>query len=108
MDVLRRIRNLMDERGWSLYRLSMESGVPQSTLSNMFLRNNLPTLPTLELICEGLSVSLPQFFTEDGDPLYLTSEQRRLIDGYSRLNQRQRAAVEEIMECMKYPPARQK
>ena len=41
----------MDERGWTEYRLAKESGLAQSTITNMFNRNNAPTFSTLEAIC---------------------------------------------------------
>ena len=36
MDVLKKINKLRIDRNWSVYRLSVESGVSQSTLTNMF------------------------------------------------------------------------
>ena len=62
MDCLTRIRQLLDERGWSVYRLAERSGIPQSTLSNMFNRSNSPTIPTLERICRTLDISISEFF----------------------------------------------
>ena len=35
-----RIRQLMDERGWTIYRLAQESKLSQTTISNIFKRNN--------------------------------------------------------------------
>lgn len=40
-----RIRQLMAERGWTIYRLAQESGLSQTTISNIFKRNNQPSLP---------------------------------------------------------------
>lgn len=42
-----RIRQLMVERGWTIYRLAQESGLSQTTISNIFKRNNQPSLPTV-------------------------------------------------------------
>jgi len=42
-----RIRQLMAERGWTIYRLAQESGLSQTTISNIFKRNNQPSLPTV-------------------------------------------------------------
>ena len=38
-----RIRQLMAERGWTIYRLAQESGLSQTTISNIFKRNNQPS-----------------------------------------------------------------
>ena len=47
MNVQNRIKQLMEERGWTDYRLAKESGLSHSTISNMFKRNNAPSIPTL-------------------------------------------------------------
>ena len=41
MDTKKRIRELMDERQWSEYRLAISSGLSQSTIANIFNRNTL-------------------------------------------------------------------
>lgn len=46
-----RIRQLMDERGWTIYRLAQESKLSQTTISNIFKRNNQPSIPTVNAIC---------------------------------------------------------
>jgi len=51
MDTLERITQLRDERGWSNYRLAKESNISQTTLRNLYNRNTLPSIPTLEAIC---------------------------------------------------------
>ena len=46
MDVQKRIKDLMELRGWTDYRLAKEAGLFHSTVKNMFNRSNAPTLPT--------------------------------------------------------------
>ena len=64
MDVLARIQQLMDERGWTMYRLSKESGLHIKTVCNMFNRNSMPSIPTLEAMCKAFGISVPQFFSQ--------------------------------------------
>lgn len=52
------------ERGWSIYRLSVEADLPQSTLVNMFSRETQPSIATLEAICKGFGITLSEFFTD--------------------------------------------
>lgn len=56
-----RIRQLMEERGWSEYRLAKECGVSQSTISNIFNRNYQPSIASLENICGSFGITLSQF-----------------------------------------------
>ena len=62
MDVLERLQKLMDARGWSMYRLAKESGLTESTISNIYRRNAIPSIVTLESICKGFGITLSQFF----------------------------------------------
>lgn len=62
MNVLKTINKMRLDRGWSVYRLSVESGVPQSTLTNMFNRETSPSIATLECICTAFGISLSEFF----------------------------------------------
>ena len=65
MDVLGRLRQLLDERGWTEYRLSKECGLAQSTIGNIYRRNTIPSLETIETICKGFGISVAQFFAEN-------------------------------------------
>ncbi|MBO5362919.1 MAG: helix-turn-helix transcriptional regulator, partial [Clostridia bacterium] len=64
MDVLKRINQLRLERNWSIYRLSVESNIPQSTLTNMFNRETLPSITTLECLCSAFGITLAEFFND--------------------------------------------
>lgn len=65
MDCLARIKELLTERNWSMYQLSQAAGIPQSTLSNLFIRCNAPTIPTLEKICGALGITMSEFFSKE-------------------------------------------
>jgi transcriptional regulator with XRE-family HTH domain len=84
-EILAHVRELCDKRSWTIYRLAVESGVGQTTLSNLFKRNNIPTIPTLERICAGFGISLSQFFADDKEAQPLTDEQRELLRRYIEL-----------------------
>ena len=64
MDIIKHIKDLMEERGWTNYRLGKEAGLSQSTITNLFNRNNAPTIPTLEAVCRAFGITLSQFFSE--------------------------------------------
>lgn len=85
MDLQGKIRELMEARNWSVYRLSKESGVSWSTIRNMFDRNTEPTVSTLEALCNGLGISLTQLLLGDGYP-ELTAEQKEVLTRWDNLN----------------------
>lgn len=100
MDAQKRIKQLMEERNWTDYRLAKESGLSHSTVTNMFNRNNAPTLPTLETVCEAFGITLAQFFLEGNSP-ELTDEQRILFAKWSTLKDEQKQALLTLIDTMR-------
>ena len=87
MNVLARITQLRQERGWTEYELAKRSGLPQSTISTWYSKNMLPTIASLECICRGFGITLSQFFLEDGEgATILTRQQFRLLSYAARLD----------------------
>ncbi len=97
MDILDRIKELIEAEGISVYELSKRSGVPQSTLSTTFSRNHNPSVSTLEQICKGLNITMAEFFTEN-QVKDLTFEEKVLIDKWQALSKEQKQAVLNIMD----------
>ena len=92
--VLKQIKNLCNERNWSLYRLSMESSIPYSTLNNLFRRGNVPSISTLCKICDAFRISLSEFFSGNNDALSsLTPEQQNLIGCWNLLSKEDKNLV---------------
>ncbi|MBQ8719950.1 MAG: helix-turn-helix transcriptional regulator [Clostridia bacterium] len=68
-----RIRELCKNRGITLNKLAIISGVTQSTLNNIISgRNNSVTVSTLKKLCDGLEISIVEFFSSD---VFLNLEQ---------------------------------
>ena len=93
MDIQGRIRELMEERSWTEYRLAKEANLSHSTVANMFNR----TFPTLEAICNAFQMTLSQFFCEDGNLIELTDEEKELISRWKQLSAEQRKVLLELM-----------
>lgn len=99
MDVLARIRSLMLERGWTQYRLAKNSGLSESTIANVFKRNTMPSIPTLEAICNCMGISLSQFFA-DSDMVELTPELKELFDSWVNLTPEQKSVAVQMLKAM--------
>lgn len=98
-DAKNRIRQLMDERGWTIYRLAQESKLAQTTISNIFKRNNQPSLPTVNAICEACGITLAQFFTED-DSTNTENTRTELDDSVAALKEDQRKALAAFIKTL--------
>lgn len=99
MDVKARLQQLMDERGWTIYRVAKEADIPWSTVRNMFKRNTEPSIQTLECLCKGMGMTLPQFFDTEGN-MGLTPEQAHLLQEWSRLRDKDKKLVTELIDSL--------
>lgn len=100
MDTILRLRELMNSRGWSEYRLAKKSKLSMSTISNIFHRGSIPSIPTLETLCNTFGISLGQFFSDGDEPISPTPEQKELLDNWSTLSDQQRHLVKELLKNM--------
>lgn len=96
MDTQKRIRELMEERNWTNYRLAKEANLSHSTVTNMFNRNNAPTL---EAVYMTFGITLAQFFAE-GEEVQLTEEQQKLFSKWSTLTDRQKQILLDLMDAI--------
>lgn len=71
--VKERILELCSERNITVNRLATISGVTQSTVNNIISgRNNSTTVSTVKKLCDGLEISIAEFFSS---PIFDNLEQ---------------------------------
>ena len=97
-DILTVITENRQARGWTEYQLAERSGLPQSTISSWYRKNMVPTIPSLEKICGAFGITLSQLFAEYGEAVTLTESQRRLLEGWIRLNEEQQTVIFQLIE----------
>ena len=66
MNTVDRVKELSAERNLTLFRLSVICDIPYSTLKNTERRHGQLTIDTIERICEGLGITMAEFFSEKG------------------------------------------
>ena len=96
MNVNSRLKEMLQNRGWSEYRLAKECGLSESTIANIFRRNCTPSFSTLETICNAFGITLSQFFAE-GELVSLTAEEQDLIQRWALLTPEQKEAFLQIL-----------
>lgn len=105
MDTLERLRKILNERGWSTYRLSKECGLSESTIANIYRRNAVPSIPTLETICKGFGITLSQFFA-DAEMVELTPELKEVFENWVSMTQEQKNATLAMMRAFQHDKPR--
>lgn len=98
MDILKRITELRKQRNWTEYKLAEEAKLPQSTISSWYRKNMVPSIPSLEKICQAFGITLSQFFAGQAECIDLTIDQRQILDKWNLLNDKQKHALLEFLD----------
>lgn len=89
MDILQRIEDLRKARNWTEYQLAERAGMTQSTISSWYRKNIIPSIPSLEKICDAFHITLSQFFLVEDHAINITEQQQRLLEASIKLNSTQ-------------------
>lgn len=99
MDVIKKIDELKNERGWSDYMLAVKSGLSSSTIANMNRRKTVPSVATLETICNAFGITLSQFFGgECENKVNITNDEYNMLTHWRLLDERQRMLTMDIIK----------
>jgi len=100
VDIIERLNLILEKYGWTKYKLSQESDIAESTLSNIFHRGTVPTIATLEAICNTMHISLAEFFTDD-ELVVMTPELKEFYEEWMVLSPEKRKHIIKTMKFMK-------
>ena len=97
MDLIARINELLEQRGWSKYRLAKEANLSQTTITSMISRGNKPTVSTIESCCKAFGITMAEFFNADTQNKEFTLEERRLISDWRNLSPEMKMVVQQMI-----------
>lgn len=100
INVTERIKNLCAAYSWTYYRLAKESGITYSTLSTMLNKGTMPSIPTLEKICNGFGITLSQFFLDDEATSTLTMPQKEHLQRWDNLTPENQSLAEKFLSFL--------
>lgn len=100
INVLDRITYYRKQKNWTEYQLAEKSGLTQSTISSWYRKNVVPSIPSLEKICNAFGITLSQFFSTDDDNFSLTSNQKELLKESSHLTEEQLASLIDFFKTL--------
>lgn len=93
MNIVEKIEKLRESRKWTVYKLSVESGVSQSTLATIQQRNTPPKIEILQDLCDAFGITLAQFFLEDEEVEILSEKEKELLSAYRKLPESKQKAL---------------
>ncbi len=99
-EIVDRIKKLCADRSWSYYRLAKESNITYSTLNTLLTKNNVPSVATLLKICEGLKITLAQFFDDDEMCASMTETDKEHLRQWKKLTAANKDALGKYTEFL--------
>ena len=96
-----RIAELCEKRGYTKYRLSQLTDMSQTALANILNRRSVPTVVTLERICDAFDITLAQFFTENSGRLNLTEDQNEILEIWDGLEAKEKEILMTFIRSLK-------
>lgn len=97
MDIHSRIQELINKKGWSLYKLSEKTGIHKTTVYDWFNEKHYtPDRKSIELICAALDISLTEFYSGI-DVSELDGEQMLLLELFAKVPKSKRKVVFELL-----------
>ncbi len=99
IDILQKITAQRVARNWTEYQLALHSGLPQSTISSWYRKNMLPSIASLQKICNAFDMSMAQFFSE-GNLKELDNDQTELLEQWSLLTPNQKKAFLSLIQSI--------
>jgi transcriptional regulator with XRE-family HTH domain len=100
MNLLEKIANLRQQKGWSEYQLAERSGLPQSTISSWYRKGMAPTLASLKKVADAFGITLSQLVASEGDPVSLTLRQQELLQKWNRLSEEQKEILLQFIDTI--------
>lgn len=93
MDIGTRLRSIRKSKELSVYRLADLTDISQNHIHRIEKGQSETTIPTLEKLLKPLGVSFSEFFSDSFDVLYVSEDERELVQEFRRLNDARKETI---------------
>lgn len=101
MNIGKRLRTIRESKKITIYRISKETGISQNHISGIELGKRQPTIDTLIRLIEPLGITLAELFNEDGEAVFLSEEEKTLLESYRCLPDDRAAVLMSLSKMLK-------
>ena len=96
---IERIKKICADNNWTPYRFAQITGIPYSSINNMFKRNTDPTINTLCRMCYALNITLSEFFSDSNIEIFpIDEELKPLLSKYNDFSELEKAQVKTYIQ----------
>ena len=98
MELGAKLKKMRKSKGISVYRLSDLTGLSADHIRKIERDAKVPTVETIRRYLAPLDVSLSEFFYEDEEQVFVTPDEKHLIDVYRLLSEDKAKALIEFID----------
>lgn len=99
--IANRINELCEKQDISKYQLAKQSGLAESSISNLLNRSSDARCSTISRVCEGFGITMAQFFQDDDKRCDLNIEQQHILNVWESLSKEEKRLVEAYIDGIK-------
>lgn len=99
IDLVSRINDLLNKKGWTAYELSKQTGISTNTIYD-WNKGAIPSLSNVVKVCEALDITVEQFFCGI-DNYKLTGDETKILNEWLLLSDPEKNAIMNIIDTFK-------
>ncbi len=99
MDIAKRIKDLRELKELSIYDMTIRTGLSHSCILKIENGQRQPNLNTLTKLCDGMGVTLGEFFADESSAV-LNDQERTVVKAMKKLSKRQKEAIVKLLNSM--------
>jgi len=99
LDLGARIYELMEQKGWSGYELSKQTGISTNTIYD-WQKGAVPSLANVAKVCDTLKITLEQFFCGVGS-YNLSEDENKILQEWMLLSDLEKSAILNMIDTFK-------
>lgn len=97
MNVIEKIKQLLSERNWTVYRLAQESEITDKSIYKWMKGVSQPTVKAIFNICKAFGITPAEFFSE-GNLIEVSDEIKCLYKDWTSLTKEEQAAIRALIK----------
>lgn len=100
MKIGSRLRQYRQAKEISIYKLSKETDVSQNHISAIENDRRQPTIDMLERLITPMGITLAEFFNDNENVSFLTSNERELIENYRFMSKGNADLIQKLSKAL--------
>ena len=100
INVLEKIEQMRLDRNWSEYELSKRANLPQTTINTWYRKQQIPTLHSLNRLCEAFGITLSELVADRNDPMEISLQDQEMLRLFHCLQPYQKERLMRFLESI--------